>query len=543
MANANAPKISLKDIQEAFQTDTGEVSKTIVAGITYGGTAITLPDDPTKMRLETARDAIIRRIESEEENTTINEQVNVAPWDFAFNLWKAMRNVFGWVQQEPTPGMFGQRPPSLIDIEIGYQVHAKVPWGRISIPSLEGGYVDTGTTVNRDGMVVGMLSATVKNKFAPQIETLMTELRRLVETESIYLGQALKIKFTDDDGDPIEMPFPEFLDVAGAVPERLVFNRRVQEALEDNLFTPLQHYDTLKASGEKWRRGVLLVGDYGVGKTETVLTSANLAVQNGTTFFYVEKAADVPMAITYARHYSTRGAAVFCEDLDRMMPKDGTRTEEFDRMLNVIDGLDSKRSDVMIICTTNDVVHMHNALLRPGRFDAVIEIERPDAESVERLIRLYAGDQLDPDADISDAARIQAGNIPAIIGEVVKRSKLANLRLNGNMSAKLTGEALRRSAEQMQMQLDLLNRPEHTQPSDLQLAMTLLGQQIASAITLAMRAQEGKLVAVDESPQLEMLMKLAKEYGFKFVKTEQFPDFPREIMAGSLESDGERNQN
>lgn len=532
-------QVTIDDLQKFFTEKDGEPSKTVVAGITYEGTAITLPDDPTKMPLKVARDAIQRRMDSEEEDTVVRETINAAPWDFAFNLWKAMRNVFGWVQQEPTASFFGDKPPELRDIEVGFRQHAKVPWGKLSVPTLEGGYVETGVTVNRDGMVVGQLSARVKNKYTPQIDVLVAEVRRLVETESIYSGQALKVKFTDDEGDPIQLPEPEFLDVAGAVPERLVFNRNVQEALEDNLFTPLQHFHTLKEGGEKWRRGVLLVGAYGTGKTETVLTSANLATQNGVTFFYVEKAADVPMAVTYARHYSNRGAAVFCEDIDRSVPKDGERTEAFDKMLNTIDGLDSKRSDVMIICTTNDVQRMHNALLRPGRFDAIIEIERPNADSVERLIRLYAGDQLDPDADISEAAFIQAGNIPAIIGEVVKRSKLANLRLTGDLKSKLTGEALRRSAEQMKGQLDLLNRPEQKEKSDLQLALQLMGQQIGESMRLSMRAHDGLLIAADESPMVKAIQALSAQFGIDdHIKEESFPDFPREAVKAALD---ERN--
>ena len=79
--------------------------------------------------------------------------------------------------------------------------------------------------------------------------------------------------------------------------------------------------------------------------------------------------------------------------------------------------------------TTNHLENINPAMLRPGRLDSIINVLPPDAEAVSRLFHLYGGSTIAADEDLSKAADLLSGTIPAVIAEVVKRAKLVQLGL------------------------------------------------------------------------------------------------------------------
>lgn len=453
------------------------IKRTVVTDIEYTGTKITLPDDPRKMALEDAKAAIEARIAQEEQITMVVEAVNATQWDFARAVWVAMGNVYGWAQGVPTPGWFGSDPPVMIDVEIGYRLHIQVPWGRIVVPGFEDNeYFETSLTKNRDGMNVGQLIARVRYKHLDEVNRLVAEVRRVVEEDSIYKGKAFKLRLSDEDGDPLDTIYPEFLDVSNMTEDRLVFNHDLEEAIRTNLFGPIENYEEFEKFNEPFRVGVALVGKYGTGKTELALTAANKAVANNITFIYLEDVRDLPQGILWARLHEP--AVVFAEDLETITK--GGRSVELNEVFNTVDGLDAKKSKVMLVTTTNNPELIHQGMMRPGRIDVALHITPPDAEASERLIRLYAGELLDEDEDISEPARIQAGKIPAITREVVRRAKRAQIRRSGTV--KLTCASLYEAARTMEMQEELLNAPERVHRSDLENAALLLGNFLGEAI-------------------------------------------------------------
>jgi transitional endoplasmic reticulum ATPase len=140
-----------------------------------------------------------------------------------------------------------------------------------------------------------------------------------------------------------------------------------------------------------------------------------------------------------------------------------------DEILNTIDGLDSKNSNIILVLTTNAVDKIHPAMLRPGRLDAVIEITPPDAPAVEKLLRLYGGLAISPAADLRPVGEALAGQIPAVIAEVVKRAKLAQLAMQepGSLVKKLSVPALMEAAQTLSAQVRLLREPRlSTDPVD-----------------------------------------------------------------------------
>jgi len=101
-------------------------------------------------------------------------------------------------------------------------------------------------------------------------------------------------------------------------------------------------------------------------------------------------------------------------------------------------------------------------MLRPGRLDAIISIEPPDAETAERLVRHYGGNAIDETEDLVEVGVALQGQIPAVIEETVKRAKLYNLSLleSGAAVTGISAEALRLAGVSMKTQIELLEGPE-----------------------------------------------------------------------------------
>jgi transitional endoplasmic reticulum ATPase len=209
--------------------------------------------------------------------------------------------------------------------------------------------------------------------------------------------------------------------------------------------------------GIKFRRGVLLAGVYGVGKTLGAKVAAGIAVEKGITFIYCKRAEEFAEAVEFAIQYQP--AVVFCEDIDRVLA--GERSVKMDDILNIVDGIDTKAAEVMIVLTSNAPEAINPAGLRPGRLDAIINVLPPDAEAVVRLIKMYGAGMLATDLDLTKVAAKLEGSIPAVIEEVVKRSKLAALKDNPDSNKIVVTElALEEAADTMEMQLALLNGPK-----------------------------------------------------------------------------------
>lgn len=136
----------------------------------------------------------------------------------------------------------------------------------------------------------------------------------------------------------------------------------------------------------------------------------------------------------------------------------GARSVSVDHILNVIDGVESKSAELVIVLTTNDIDNITPALLRPGRLDAVIYIDAPDAEAAERLARQYSRGLIPADEDISEAAKHLAGRIPAVIRETVERAKLVAIGLTPEgEKLHITNAALLHAALRMDFQLQKLD--------------------------------------------------------------------------------------
>jgi len=229
---------------------------------------------------------------------------------------------------------------------------------------------------------------------------------------------------------------------------------------------------------------------HNTGKTELAFTAAHLATLAHITFLYCEVVTEFAQAIQFAQQYAP--AIVFCEDIDRVSAG-GERTDAVNAVLNTMDGIEAKGTQVMVVLTSNNANAIYQGMVRPGRIDAVIEIERPDPSAVQGLIRLYARDLLDPAEDLGDVGELLNGQIPSVVQEVVERSKLAALRrTERGGTVRLSGPALAESARTMAKQVALLERKPTAKPSDVENAGHILGRYVADGMLVASKLLIGQ---------------------------------------------------
>lgn len=429
--------------------------RTVVADIVQFGEKLVIP---TGVTLEEAKGLIERRQKYEAQKTVVSESFDAFPLDGAVMLDRVLNRRYGWSPAVPTPGFFTDNPPQLISVEVGPGQTKQVPWGRFLLPNVEGN-INCGVNRTQDGRYCFAIHAEILRRDEEVVRKLFDDVRQEIKTNSIYRGKAIRINFLDDDGDALTNPQPKFLDTDSVDPGMLVLSQHLHRAVETNLFVPITRTRDCINNGIAVKRGVLLGGIFGTGKTMIAHVASKLAVESGITFLYIQKATELSHGIEFARQYQSPACVIFCEDIDREVA--GERTEEMDEILNTIDGIDAKTSNIIVVLTTNAIKDINPAMLRPGRLDAVIDVTPPDAGAIERLIRVYAGSSLKAGTDLTKIGEVLSGNIPAVIAEVVKRAKLSQLGLQeeGTRVTQLSEEALLDSAQTIKAQVELLSPP------------------------------------------------------------------------------------
>ena len=199
-----------------------------------------------------------------------------------------------------------------------------------------------------------------------------------------------------------DQPKTTFNDVAG-----------VDEAIEEleEVKEYLQHPSKFQAMGAKIPRGVLLFGPPGTGKT---LLARAVAGEAGVPFFSISGSDFVEMFVgvgaarvrdLFEQAKASAPAIVFIDEIDAVGRHRGAglggghdeREQTLNQLLVEMDGFD-QRSTVILMAATNRPDILDPALLRPGRFDRQIVVDRPDLEGRKAILHIHAkGKPLDAD--------------------------------------------------------------------------------------------------------------------------------------------------
>jgi transitional endoplasmic reticulum ATPase len=215
---------------------------------------------------------------------------------------------------------------------------------------------------------------------------------------------------------------------------------RVKQELREIVEWPAQHAQLFRHAGVRPPRGVLLQGPPGTGKTLLVKAVAH---QAGANFIAVkgpellskyvgESEKGVRDVFRKARQASP--CIVFFDEVDALAPRRGAAGDAHvaervvAQLLSEMDGVEDLRG-VLVLAATNRVEAIDPALLRPGRFDRVIEIGPPDEEERLAILHVHArGRPLAREVDLRSYARRTAGFTGAQLEKLVRDAAMGAIR-------------------------------------------------------------------------------------------------------------------
>jgi cell division protease FtsH len=189
-------------------------------------------------------------------------------------------------------------------------------------------------------------------------------------------------------------------------------------------------------------KGVLLVGPPGTGKT---LLAKAIAGEAGVPFFGLSGSDFVEMFVgvgaARVRDMFQQAAAkapciIFIDELDALGKTRGTsvvggndeREQTLNALLVEMDGFGSN-SGVIVLAATNRPETLDPALLRPGRFDRHVLVDRPDVRGREAILRVHVANvKLDPAVELGQIARITSGFVGADLANLVNEAALLAAR-------------------------------------------------------------------------------------------------------------------
>lgn len=461
-------------------------------GIKREGKQLILPEN---MSTAEAITWLQRQMVEDEADVAVSEEVPGAyPMDAAIAFMKALKERYGWTEMVPSPGFFGPKPPTMVGVEIAPGKTIQVPWGRVQIPGVSG-FLQTAFAM-KDNRPIFAITGVVKRKDRAEVTKIAERTRELVRDESIYRGKAIRVHFNDPNETGVQFnpaQGPTFMDLVNVKTEELIFPAQTQKMITDALFTPIEKTELCRKYAIPRKRGILLAGPYGTGKSLTASVTAKKCEDNKWTFIYLQSVKQLQEAIYFAQQYSP--AVIFSEDIDQVVT--GGRTQQVNEILNTIDGIDTKHSELIVVLTTNHIENIEKAMLRPGRLDAVIQVRPPDQEAVIRLIKLYSRGILRAnDAELVGVAQKLQGNIPAFIRETVERAKLSAVtRLENSDQMHINATDLEAASDSLLEHLELMKEEVEDERSDEEKA----AQVIAGSITQVAEAMGNKRVQEAES--------------------------------------------
>ena len=208
--------------------------------------------------------------------------------------------------------------------------------------------------------------------------------------------------------------------------------------IKDYLDNPAKYQDL----GAKIPHGVLLVGPPGTGKT---LLAKAVAGEAGVPFFQISGSGFVEMFVgvgasrvrdLFAKAKEQAPSIIFIDEIDAVGRQRGTgvggghdeREQTLNQLLVEMDGFEEHQS-VILMAATNRPDVLDPALLRPGRFDRQVTVDRPDVKGREAILGIHARNKpLSTDVDLARVAQLTPGFSGADLGNLMNESALLAAR-------------------------------------------------------------------------------------------------------------------
>jgi AAA+ superfamily predicted ATPase len=438
-------KQKLEEIEKENQSET-EFSDTVKK--------IIIPNSMNKIQ---ASKELKRQWDDEENIINVDRGFENWNWkDVLVAVKKAAERHFGWVQGVTTYSFFGgkQRPKEieiLTDIVDGKKITETCFYGTFAASVWE----DANVTVKAQ-----YISAEVKKRYANDVRQFFDLVQEILDKESIYRGKAITVTKQVDPWGEVSLDFDIF---QMKVSDKIILNEDIETVVKNFIIDDL---------GDEGKRCYLFSGGYGNGKTETAMRVGRAGLDKAMAYFYCKDASVFHMLLAQAKNYQP--AIVFLEDVDEIGSGE-KRDADMNRILNTLDGVQTKGNNLTVIFTTNHEKRINPALRRPGRIDLVVNFGNPDKVAVASIYKSYLGEL--PNAEKLDYKQL-ADRTPdcqgAVIAEIAKRAlKLCKKRGDVN------DELIKASIDSMKHHLALM-QDKVEEPSSGEMVIMLKGANMVT---------------------------------------------------------------
>ena len=232
-----------------------------------------------------------------------------------------------------------------------------------------------------------------------------------------------------------QKPTVTFMDVAGQEEAK----QELQEVVEF-----IKYPEKFAALGARIPHGVLLVGPPGTGKT---MIARAVSGEAGVPFFHISGSEFVEMFVgvgasrvrdLFDQAKRNAPAIVFVDEIDAVGRQRGAglggshdeREQTLNQILVEMDGFETN-SNVIVVAATNRPDILDPALLRPGRFDRQVILDRPDMRGRVAILKVHTkGKPLDKSTDIEGVARQSPGFSGADLANLVNEAAILSARRN-----------------------------------------------------------------------------------------------------------------
>jgi hypothetical protein len=250
------------------------------------------------------------------------------------------------------------------------------------------------------------------------------EIERLMRVHDVFRGQVLSFTASEHHGNELVT----FLPRPAIAAQDVVLPDGMLENIERHIVGIAEWSRELLEAGQHLKRGLLLHGPPGTGKTHTIryltgrLTNSTIILLTGRSIRFIDQAAALARRL--------QPSMVVLEDVDLVATDRDFAQDGNPLLFSLLDAMDGvgADADVTFALTTNRADVLETALAdRPGRVDLAIEIPRPDARCRQRLLQVYARD-LALDADLDEVVAGSEGVTASFIKELIRRTVLVSLR-------------------------------------------------------------------------------------------------------------------
>ena len=237
----------------------------------------------------------------------------------------------------------------------------------------------------------------------------------------------------------------------------------------------LKHPEKYQRLGGHLPKGVLLVGPPGTGKT---LLARAVAGEAGVPFFSISGSNFVEMFVgvgaarvrdLFAQAAEHAPSIIFIDELDalgkargvNMLSSHDEREQTLNQLLAEMDGFDPNKGVIMMAATNRPEI-LDPALLRPGRFDRQVLVDRPDVKGREKILLLHAKKiKLAPSVDVALIAAKTPGFVGADLANIVNEAALLAAR-QGKDAVEMSDfdEAIERMVAGLQKKSRVMNAKE-----------------------------------------------------------------------------------